>query len=243
MRATHILVLMLTATFLAACLDAPEVLEVVTPRPSTPTMPRPSPTPTPSPVLQTHSENIYEDPVGSLRFLLEVENANDYPVERVRASVFLRDEGGRTVASRSAYARLDLLEPGERASVMVVFFLVSPDFVTHDIRIEAHKTDYMTQLLSATLEIVDPAGRVGEWVPYEVLGEVHNSGSLGVESVTLAVTCYDIQGKIVAIGTGRPANRTIPAGESSEFLVSLGAVAGNVDKCRVQAEGLIPTGN
>jgi len=186
---------------------------------------------------------MYEDPVGSLRFLLEVENANDYPVERISVSVILQDGEGRTVASRSAYARLDLLEPGERASVMVVFFLVSPDFVTHDIHIEAHKADYMTQLLSPALEIVDPAGRVGEWVPYEVLGKVHNASSLDAESVTLAVTCYDIQGKIVAIGTGRPADRTIPAGESSEFLVSLGAVAGNVDKCRAQAEGLIPTGN
>jgi hypothetical protein len=240
MRATHILVLLVTAAFLVACVDTEDIHEAVTPRPPTPTIPRPSPTPTPSPVLQMHSENIYEDPVGSLRVLLEVENANDYPVERVRVSVDLRDQEGRAIASRSAYARLDLLGPGERASVMVVFFLVSPDFVTDDIRVEAHKADYMTQLLSPTLEIVDPAGRVGEWVPYEVLGDVHNSGSLDVESVTLAVTCYDIQGKIVAIGTGRPASRTILAGESSDFLVSLGAVAGDVDRCRVQVEGLMP---
>lgn len=243
MRATHILVLLLTAAFLVECVDAPETPEAVTTLSPTPTVPRPSPTPTSSPVLQTHSENIYEDPVGSLRFLLDVENANEYPVERVRASVLLRDGEGCTVASRSAYARLDLLNPGERASVMVVFFLASPDFVTHDIRLEAQKADYMTQLLSTTLEIVDPAGRVGEWVPYEVLGEVHNTGSLDAEAVTLAVTCYDIQGKIVAIGTGRPDDRTILAGESAEFLVSLGAVTGNVDECRVQVEGLIPAGS
>jgi hypothetical protein len=186
---------------------------------------------------------MYEDPVGSLRFLFDVENTNDYPVERVRACVVLRDEEGRAVASRSAYARLDLLGPGERTSVMVVFFLISPDFATHDIRIDAQEADYVIQLLSPALEIVDPAGRVGEWVPYEVLGKVHNASSLDAESVTLAVTCYDVQGRIVAIGTGRPDDRTIAAGESSEFLVSLGAVAGNVDRCRVQVEGLIPVGN
>lgn len=243
MRATHILVLLLMAVFLAACVDAPEVPEAATPRPPTPTIPRPSPTPTASPILETFSENMYEDPVGSLRFLLDVENANDYPVERVRASVVLHDEEGRTVASRSAYARLDLLGPGERAPMMVVFFLASPDFATHDIRIDAQKADYMTQLLSPTLEIVDPSGRVGQWVPYEVLGKVHNASSLDAESVTLAVTCYDVRGRIVAIGTGRPDERTIPAGESSEFLVSLGAVAGNVDRCRVQVEGLAPAGD
>jgi len=243
MRATQVLVLLLTATVLAACVDVAEAPQPVTHFLPTPTTPRPSPTPTPSPVLQAHSENVYEDPVGSLRFLLEVENASDYPVERIRVSVVLQDGEGRTVASRSGYARLDLLNPGERASVMVVFFLVSPDFVTYDIRLEAQKADYMTQLLSPTLEIVDPGGRVGEWVPYEVLGEVHNTGSLDAEAVTLAVTCYDIQGKIVAIGTGRPDDRTIPAGESSEFLVSLGALAGNVDNCRVQVEGLNPAGN
>jgi hypothetical protein len=185
---------------------------------------------------------MYEDPVGSLRFLLDVENANDYPVERVRASVVLRDEEGRTVASQSAYARLDLLGAAERAPVLVVFFLVSPDFATHDISVDAHKADYLMQLLNPTLEIVDPSGRVGEWVPYEVLGEVHNASRLEAESVTLAVTCFDAQGRIVAIGTGRPDDRSIPAGESSEFLVSLGAVAGHVDRCRVQVEGLIPAG-
>ena len=243
MRAPHILVLLLMAVFLAACVDAPEVPEAVTPHPPTPTMPRPSPTPTASPAVETRSENMYEDPVGSLRFLLDVENANDYPVEHVRASVVLQDEEGRTVASQSAYARLDLLGPGERAPVMVVFFLASPDFATHYIRVDAQKADYLMQLLHPTLEIVDPSGRVGEWVPYEVLGKVHNASSLDAESVTLAVTCFDVQGRIVAIGTGRPDDRTIPAGESSEFLVSLGAVAGDVDRCRVQVEGLVPAGN
>ncbi|HUS70425.1 MAG TPA: FxLYD domain-containing protein [Anaerolineae bacterium] len=186
---------------------------------------------------------MYEDAVGSLRFLLDVENANDYPVERVRASVVLQNEEGRTVASQSAYARLDLLGPGERAPVMVVFYLASPDFATHDIRLEAQEADYLMQLLNPALEIVDPSGRVGEWVPYEVLGKAHNASSLDAESVTLAVTCFDAQGRIVAIGTGRPDDRSIPAGESSEFLVSLGAVAGDVDRCRVQVEGLVPTGN
>jgi hypothetical protein len=243
MRAPHILVLLLMPVFLAACVDAPEEPEAVTPHPPTPTIPRPSPTPTASPVLEARSENMYEDPVGSLRFLLDVENANDYPVERVRASVVLQDEEGRIVASQSAYARLDLLGPGERAPVMVVFFLASPDFATHDIRIEAQEADYLMQLLNPTLEIVDAFGRVGEWVPYEVLGKVHNASGLDAESVTLAVTCFDAQGRIVAIGTGRPDDRFIPAGESSEFLVSLGAVAGDVDGCRVQAEGLVPTGN
>jgi hypothetical protein len=243
MRATHILVLLLMAVFLNACIDAPQVPEAVAPRPPTPTIPRPSPTPIPSPVLETCSETMYEDPVGSLRFLLDVENANDYPVERVRASVVLQDEEGRTVASQSAYARLDLLGPGERAPVMVVFFLASPDFATHDIRLEAQEADYLMQLLNPALEIVDPSGRVGEWVPYEVLGKAHNASSLDAESVTLAVTCFDVQGRIVAIGTGRPDDRSIPAGESSQFLVSLGAVAGDVDRCRVQVEGLIHAGD
>jgi hypothetical protein len=226
MRANHLLVLLLMAAFLGACAPASEAPEEATPRLPAPTVPRPTPTPTPSPSMETRSENVYEDPVGSLRFLLDVENASDYPVERVRAIVVLQDGVGRTVASQSAYAGLDLLRPGERASVLVVFFLVSPDFVTHNIRIDAQKADYMTQLLHHGLEIVDSSGRVGEWVPYEVLGNVQNTSGLDAESVT-----------------GRPEGRTVPAGESSEFLVSLGAVAGNVETCRVQAEGLIPAGD
>jgi hypothetical protein len=240
MRATHILVLLMMAVFLTACIDAPEVPQPVTPRPPTPTIPRSSPTPTPSPAVEASSETMYEDPVGSLRFLLDVENASDYAVEQVRATVVLQDEEGRTIASQSAYARLDLMGPGQSAPVMVVFFLASPDFATYHVRIDARKADYLTELLNPALEVVDVSGRVGEWVPYEVLGKVHNASGVDAESVTLAVTCFDVQERVVAISTGRPDNRLIPAGESSEFLVSLGALAGDVHRCRVQVEGLAP---
>ena len=39
--------------------------------------PKPAPTSTPTPAFETAAENVYEDAVGSLRFLLEVRNANE----------------------------------------------------------------------------------------------------------------------------------------------------------------------
>ena len=240
MRTKHLLISLLMGASLVACLSGPETPHELPTRTPVPTrVPVPPPTPTSTPMFETRSENHYEDPVGSLRFLFDVRNANDYLVERVRAIVVLRDEEGKAIASQMAYARLDLLAAGETASVMVVFFLANPDFAIHEIRVDARKADYMVELLHPTLEIVDPSGRVGEWVPYEVLGTVHNAGDLDAESVTLAVTCYDTQKRIVAVGTGRAEDRTIPAGGSSGFLVSLGALAGDVDVCRVQVEGLI----
>ena len=240
MRTKHLLISLLMAASLAACLPGPETPHALPTRTPVPTRaPVPPSTPTSTPMFETRAENYYEDPVGSLRFLVDVQNANDYPVERVRAIVVLRDEEGKIIASQTAYARLDLLAAGETASVMVVFFLAEPDFAIHEIRVDARKADYMVELLHPTLQIVDPSGRVGEWVPYEVLGTVHNAGDLDAESVTLAVTCYDTQKRIVAVGTGRAEDRTIPAGGSSGFLVSLGALAGDVDVCRVQVEGLL----
>jgi hypothetical protein len=189
--------------------------------------------------LETRAENYYEDSVGSLRFLFDVRNLNNYPVERVRAKVVLRDDEGKAIASRTAYARQDLLAAGETASVMVVFFLASPDFATYEILADASEADYMLELVHPALRIADPSARVGEWVPYEVSGTVQNLGDLTVECVTVAVTCYDVEERIVAAATGRAEDRTIPAGGSSEFLVSLGALAGDVDVCRAQVEGLI----
>jgi hypothetical protein len=210
------------------------------PRPPTPTItPRPTPVSTPTPALEITAENVYEDAVGSLRLLLEVRNANDYPVEGVRATVVLRDEGGKVVSSESAYAKLDLLEPNDMAPVLVVFFLANPPYATHHIRIAAQRADYLQDLLHPALEVVDVSGRRGEWVPYEVLGRVHNAGHNDAEAVTLFVTCHDAQERPVAIGTGRPASRAIPAGGASEFLISLGAIAGEVESCRVQVEGLL----
>jgi hypothetical protein len=241
MRVKHLLTLLLISVFLSSCLDGPATPEGPSQRAATATrIPKASPTPAPPLAFETVSENAYQDPVGSLRFLVEVGNANDHPVESVSATVVLRDEEGRAVASQSAYARQDLLEAGDVAPVLVVFFLAHPDFATHDIEIDAHRADYLAQLLHPALEVVDLSGRIGEWVPYEVLGKVHNASPLDAHSVTLSVTCYDANGRIVAIGTGRATDRVIPAHGSSDFLVSLGALAGDIDKCRVRAEGLIP---
>jgi hypothetical protein len=199
----------------------------------------PSPMPPPLLAFEILGMNYYEDPVGSLRFLLEVRNMNHFDVEGVRAAVFLQDADGQIVDSQYGYAKLDILRRGDTAPIMVVFFLEAPEFSTYDIEIEGQEADYMAALLHPDLRIADDFGRVGQWVPYEVLGEVQNVGDWDAKSITLVVTCYDVDGKVVAVGTGRPAERAIPAGSSSDFLVSVGAVAGEIASCKVQVEGLI----
>ncbi len=243
MRVKRLLVLLLIPVFLTSCLDGPLPPEATAQREATPSrIPTASPTPTPPLAFEILSETPYQDPVGSLRFLMEVENTNDCPVENISATVVLRDEEGRAIASQSAYARLDLLEAGDVAPVLVVFFLTHPEFASHDLEIDAQRADYLARLLHPALEVVEVSGRVGEWVPYEVLGRVHNAGPQDAQSVTLSVTCYDAKGKIEAIATGRATDRVIPAHGSSDFLVSLGALAGDVDRCTVRAEGLVPSG-
>jgi len=239
MRSRYIIVSLLCVSFITACFPLASPPEAPPPRPPMPTStPKPAPTATPAPAFETTAENVYEDAVGSLRFLLEVRNANDYPVESIWTTVVLRDEVGEMVASQSAYAKLDLLEPSETASVLVVFFLKHPPYATHHIHVDGQRADYLQDLLHPTLEVVDVSGRVGEWVPYEVVGQVNNAGHGDAEAVTLFVTCHDAQERPVAIGTGRPSSRVIPAGAASEFLVSVGAVAGQIESCTVQVQGL-----
>jgi len=202
-------------------------------------VPESSPTPFRPLVFDILGTNFYEDPVGSLRFLLEVRNMNDFDVEDVRATVILQDAEGGTVSSGSGHARLDALRAGDTAPIMVVFFLEAPEFSAYEVEIQGREADYLAGLLHPHLRVIDDMGRVGEWVPYEVLGKVHNAGDRDAESVSLVVTCYAADGKVVAVGSGRPAERTIPAGGSSDFLVSIGAVAGEIASCTVQVEGLI----
>lgn len=199
---------------------------------------QPSPTPPAPLAFEVLGENLYEDPVGSLRFLFEVRNINDFDVESLRATVILRDADGEPVASQSGYSRLDVVRLGDTAPVMVVFFLVAPDFATHEVKIEAQEADYLSGLLHPRLAVVDEEGRVGQWVPYEVLGEVQNRGNSAAQSVTVVITCYNEDGNVVAVGTGAPEQRVIPAGGSSEFLASIGAVSGEIATCKVQVEGL-----
>jgi hypothetical protein len=202
-------------------------------------VPEPSPTPLPPLAFDLLGTNFYEDPVGSLRFMLEVRNMNGFDVEGVKAIVSLQDAEGQTVGSESGYARLDILRTGDTTPMMVVFFLESPEFSAYEIEIQGHEADYLAGLLHPDLQVLDDIGRIGEWVPYEVLGQVYNAGDRDAMSVTLAVTCYDLDGRVVGVGTGHPEERAIPAGSSSDFMVSLGAVAGEIAGYKVQVEGLI----
>ncbi len=212
-----------------------------TPSPAVTTtlVPDPSPTPLAPLVFDISGLSFYEDPVGSLRFLLEVRNTNNFDVEGVKATVILRDAEGQIVDSSSGCARLDVLRAGDTAPIMVVFFLRAPEFFAFEVEIQGREGDYLAGLLHPHLRVVEEMGRVGEWVPYEVLGQVQNAGDRDAESVTLVVTCYGVDGKVVAVSSGCPTNGTIPAGGSSDFVVSIGAVAGQIVSCRAQVEGLI----
>ena len=236
--------LVLIAILVGACAN-PTNTSVDSPQPqSTATFtPRPSPTAPPAVAFEIQGENLYEDPVGSLRLLFEVKNINPLTVEDLTVTVILRDADGQTVASQSAHTRLNVLRAGESAPAMVVFFLGAPGFSIYEVDVYAGKGGYLAGLLHPGLEIVDDLGRVGEWVPYEVLGQVHNIGDSDAESVTLVVTCYDEGGRVVAIGSGAPEERTIPAGGSSQFLVSIGGVAGEIASYKVQVQGLIVNEN
>jgi hypothetical protein len=235
-----VLALVLVTLLMGACAN-PTRTPIEGPQPqATPTFThRSSPTAQPALAFEIQGENLYEDPVGSLRLLFEVRNLNPFDIEDLRATVILRDADGQTVASESAYARLNVLRARGTAPVMVVFFLGAPSFSTYDVDIEAERAEYLAGLLHPGLEIADDVGRVGEWVPYEVLGQVQNVGDSDAESVKLVVTCYDEGGRVVAISSGAPEERTILPGGSSEFLVSIGAVAGDIGSYKVQAQGLI----
>ncbi len=234
------LALVLIAILVGACAN-PTTTSIDSPQPqSTPTFTlRPSPMAPPALAFEIQGENLYEDPVGSLRLLFEIRNLNPLTVEGLRVTVTLRDADGQTVASQSAHARLNVLRAGDSAPAMVVFFLGAPGFSIYEVDVYAEKGGYLAGLLHPGLEIVDDLGRVGEWVPYEVLGQVQNVGDSDAESVTLVVTCYDEDGRVVGIGSGAPEERTIPAGGSSQFLVSIGAVAGEIGSYKVQVQGLI----
>ena len=126
---------------------------------------------------------------------------------------------------------------------MVVFFLTSPEFDSYDIDLEAHRADYVAELLHPALEIADLSGRAGEWVPYEILGRVVNTSEHDAGSVMVTATCFDSAGRTVAVVSGGPEQRLIPAGESSEFLLSVGSMAGDIADCEARAEGLTPHGS
>lgn len=201
----------------------------------------PEPTETPKPVMAAEVLSVgwYEDSIGSLWFVGELENTGDVDLASVEVIVSLKSGDGTLAAVDSSYAGLDVVYPGEVAPFSVLFFLETPtEWADYEINIQteaASSFDYATSYRD--LEIVDSSGKAGEFAAYQIVGQIQNTGEQDAEFVEITVTLYDAGGNVVGVDSSYTEFDIVKVEQVSPFDIQVLSVAGDVDHYTLIAEG------
>ena len=195
----------------------------------------PTPTPTPLP-LRIEGIGFYETPAGGLWCLGEVRNTAGVDIERVEVQVSLYDENDRVLAANSAFTMLDVVPRGGKAPFAILFAEPPEGFASY--RALALSAEPATYLGSRYLDlaVVEHRGKAEGDIFY-VMGQVRNTGQADAKEVTVVVTAYDAQGRVVGVRAGAIEADVLPAGETSPFQVNLFPIGGVVADYAVQVQG------
>ena len=177
-------------------------------------------TPTPLP-LDIVGATLYQTPVGGVWCMGEVVNTTDGPVTNIQVQVTLVAAGGIPLQSSSALAAADYLAPGARAPFAVLF--KSPPTGYADVQVSLLRGETVSAITAgfAPLDVAQPSGAVSG-PQYRVTGLLVNNTGAAVSRITVVVTLYDVDGKVIGYRqTVLDDETTLPAGQSQEFKILL----------------------
>jgi hypothetical protein len=171
---------------------------------------------------------------NALYFVGEVHNIGDQPLERPEVSVVLYDATGQVLANERGFATQDIVAPGQRVPVRIVFtappaqwskfqVLFKPEALT-----EPGLHNY-ADLTSSALNLVrSPTSG------YSVSGTVKNSGTRQARYIQAVVTLYGGNGQVVGVGEDLTDPDHLAPNGSAVFKVTIYSVASEPVSYRVQ---------
>lgn len=192
--------------------------------------------PTPTPVaVRVDNVSMYALPTGGFCILGEVVNPVPEAVERVAVDVALLDADEGVIAQEQAPTLLEVIRPGESAAFAAIF-PNAPPFANY--RVGVASADVLQHLGHLYLDFSVPSHEVrtaGNGTA-EAMGRVTNDGD-AIARPFVVVTCYDAQGRLVAVREVPTDPPILGPGEQGAFRVGLTPLGGSIDRCRVQAQG------
>ena len=177
-------------------------------------------TPTPLP-LEVVGVTLYETPVGGVWCMGEVANTTGGPITNMQVQVTLVTADGLPLQSSVALAAADYLAPEARAPFAVLFR--SPPAGYADVRVSLLRGEAVSAITAGfvPLDVAQPAGAVSG-PQYRVTGLLVNNTGAPVRRMTVVVTLYDGEGRVLGYRqTVLDAETVLPAGQSREFRVLL----------------------
>ena len=177
-------------------------------------------TPTPLP-LEIVGVMLYETPVGGVWCMGEVVNTTDGPITNIQVQVTLVTADGMPLQSSVALAAADYLAPEAHAPFAVLF--KAPPTGYADARVSLLRGEAVSAITAgfAPLDVAQPYGAVSG-PQYRVTGLLVNNTGAAVRRITVVVTLYDKEGKVLGYRqTVLDTEAVLPAGQSQEFRVLL----------------------
>jgi hypothetical protein len=200
-------------------------------------IPRPTATLEPVMAAEVLSANWYEDSIGTLWFVGELQNTGEVDLGGVEIIVSLKVEDGSLVGVASSYATVSVVGVDEKAPFSVMFSEPG-EWTDYEINVEAGKAGSFDYAISyRDLEIIDSSGIPGDFPVYKVVGQVENVGDGDAEFVEITATLYDAEGAVVGVDSTYAEFDVLKVGQVSPFEIQVLNVAGEVDRYSLVAEG------
>jgi hypothetical protein len=148
-------------------------------------------------VHDNHSS--YVSSVGTFHVVGEVENTGIQSVAFVSVTGTFYDSNNTIIVTESSFATLEIIPPDVKSPFEVVVTDQNQAEKVHNYTLAVTQHSITTKNLTKTLIILSNSSHISPSGFLNIVGEVKNNGSSESTSTRVAATCYDENGKVVAI--------------------------------------------
>ncbi|OGD53152.1 hypothetical protein A3K80_04440 [Candidatus Bathyarchaeota archaeon RBG_13_38_9] len=140
--------------------------------------------------------------VGTFHVVGEVENMGSQSVAFVTITGTFYDSNNTMIVTESSFATLEIIPPGVKSPFQVIVTDQNQAEKVHNYSLAVTDSSVTTKNLTKTLIILSNSSHISLSGFLNIVGEVKNNGSSESTSTRVAATCYDENGKVVAIESG-----------------------------------------
>ena len=155
--------------------------------------------------------------VGTFHVVGEVENTGSQSVAFVTITGTFYDSNNTMIVTESSFATLEIIPPGVKSPFQVIVTDQNQAEKVHNYSLAVTDSSVTTKNLTKTLIILSNSSHISLSGFLNIVGEVKNNGSSESTSTRVAATCYDENGKVVAIESGFTDPQNLNPEQTAQF--------------------------
>ena len=159
----------------------------------------------------------YVSTLGTFHVFGEVENTGIQSVAFVSITGTFYDSNNTIIVTDSSFATLEIIPPGVKSPFEVVVTDQNQAEKVHNYSLAVTESSVTTKNLTKTLIILSNSSHISQSGFLNIAGEVKNNGSSESTATLIAATCYDENGKVVAIESGFTDPQNLNPEQTTQF--------------------------